>query len=198
MDIRIVDGNLVKDAEVKTSKNGSQYISLLLANNTFVNQTRTAIYFNVVSYDTRLIERELSEKKKLLKGRPIVVTGRPSENITVKDGTGYLNRNIIAISIESHGFESKKEDGSNGTYHTSAPITSVAAAVPTVEQPAVTAPSVQAPAFKTVVEQSNRYSNPTVEAPVMPSAPTPQPQATGVLPATLPGLESSADDDLPF
>ena len=197
MDIRIVDGNLVKDAEVKISKSGSKYLSFTLANNAFVNQERVAVYFNVVSYDARLIERQNSENKPFTKGKAVVVTGRPNETMTVKDGKAYLNRNIIASNIESHSFGQKKEESNDGVYHSVAPVVGV-------PQPTASVAPVQAPTYGTrVAENAPKYANPVVEAPVVV---TPQVQSVTVPSPAIPSapvpsgptLSASVDDDLPF
>jgi single-stranded DNA-binding protein len=181
MNIRIVDGNLVKDAEVKTSKSGAKYLSLVVANNSYVNHERVPVYFNVVSYDSRLIERQSGDNKPYIKGKAVVITGHPNETITVKDGKAYLNRNIVAMNIETHNFSMKKEEVNDGVYHTVAPICES----PKVAQPSASVAPVQAPVYTTkAIEPSVKYSNPVVEAPVVASP----------LPAEVGGVE----DDLPF
>lgn len=201
MDIRIVDGNLTKDAEIKTDKRGVQYLSFTLANNDYVNQERVTTYFNVVSYNNKIIERELSDKKRLTKGSPAVITGFPKENITVKDGKAYLNRYLNALNIEVHKYASNKDENNN-TYHDVAPICEA----PQVPQPTAGVAPVQAPTYSTsVVTNSARYANPVVEAP---SIPTPkvqvQPQVTPMAATPAPTASvapvgaPSVDDDLPF
>ena len=195
MDIRIVDGNLVKDAEIRTSKSGSKYLSFTLANNAFINQERVPVYFNVVSYDTRLIDRQLtSENKPFTKGKAVVVTGRPNETMTVKDGKAYLNRNLVAINIESHNFGQKKEETNDGVYHSVAPVVET----PQAPRPVASVTPVQAPVYGTSFsEPSNRYANPVVEAPTMPM---PSQVMNEIVNPTVdtPSLSPNVDDDLPF
>lgn len=189
MDIRIVDGNLVKDAEIKTSKSGTKYLSFTLANNAYVNQERIAVYFNVVSYDGRLIERQSGENKPFTKGKAVVVTGKSSENMTVRDGKAYLNRNIIAINIETHSFGQKKE--TETTYHDVAPVYES----PRAPQPVASAPSVQVPTYGSPRVNESVRANPIIDAPVIPT-PTPAPVPAPVVMASAPS--ANVDDDLPF
>lgn len=199
MDIRIVDGNLVKDAEVKIDKRGVQYLSFTLANNAFVNQKPVTTYFNVVSYSPALIEKQSGDKKTYVKGKAAVVTGHPKENITVKDGKAYLNRYLNALNIETHNFAPKKEENGtdNATYHDVAPVYQA----PQVPQATVTAPTVQAPTptFTTTAAQPSLTipdapARPVVQAPTVAVT---MPQAE-VLPSVPAGVSVNVDDDLPF
>lgn len=199
MDIRIVDGNLVKDAEIKTDKRGVQYLSFTLANNDFVNQKPVTTYFNVVSYNNKIIERESGEGRKLVKGSPAVITGFPKEQITVKDGKAYLNRYLNALNIEAHKYSSNKEGNNSNSYHDVAPLYES----PSVTQPTASVSPVQAPTYSTnVVTNSTRYPNPIVEAPsvatpqVQPQV-QPQPQVVSAA-VSAPVGAPSVDDDLPF
>ena len=90
MNIRIVDGRLTKDAEVKVSKEGKKFLSFSLANNEWVNGKEETIYFNVVSWDSHAILRQESNNF-YKKGKLVIINGRPNENMTVKNGNTYLN-----------------------------------------------------------------------------------------------------------
>ena len=125
MNIRIVDGRLTRDSEVKTnSKTGTKYLAFTLANNSFLNGKEEATYFNVVSYNDYDIERA----SKLLKGNFVYVTGRSNESITIKEGNAYLNRNIIAHNIEK-GVSVVNKETTSQSYHSVAPM------APTVNMP---------------------------------------------------------------
>lgn len=129
MDIRIVDGRLTRDAEIKKNpKNGLTFISFTLANNQYVNEQEVTTYFNVVSYN----DFYCKHPEKYLKGKHVIVNGLPSENITVKNGKTYLNRNIIAYNINP-GISTVIKETNNqiNTYHDVAPAT------PTCEVPEV-------------------------------------------------------------
>ena len=176
MDIRIVDGRLTKDAEVKTNtKTGQKFLAISLANNGFVKGVQTTTYFNVISYDQHLIQKHESENF-YTKGKLLIVSGRPSEVMTIKDNKTYLNRNILANSIEL-GYIAKQENATQSTtttYRDVAPIGNIPA--PTCEIPVVSQPQVSTP--------SVAVTSPTVNV-----VPTPAPSFNDV---------PSTDDDLPF
>ena len=188
MDIRIVDGNLVKDAEVKTNATtGAKYLSFTLANNGFAKGQKTTTYFNVVSYDNYLIKRQETENF-YTKGRLVVVTGKPNENMVVKDGQTYLNRNIVANSVELGTFVRNENQSQNNGNNVSV-YRDVAPAPPVCETPKVQAPQPQvatpivAVAPRTEVPVQAPTPAYTVETPVAPQAVT-----------NVPNVE----DDLPF
>ena len=62
MDIRIVDGRLTKDAEIKKTTNGVKYLSFTLVNNGFAKGEKVTKFFNVVSYDPYTISRQENDK----------------------------------------------------------------------------------------------------------------------------------------
>lgn len=107
MNIRIVDGRLTKDAQVKTSKEGRKYLMFTLANNTYTKGESITTYFNVVSYNDYDIKCHETDNK-FTKGKLFVVSGFPNEVMTIKDNKTYLNRNIIAHNIEA-GTSSSRE-----------------------------------------------------------------------------------------
>ena len=112
MDIRIVDGRLTKDAEVKVNQtNGKQFLSFTLANNGFSRGEQTTTFFNVVSYNKHDIDNVDNYKK----GKLVVVSGRPSEVMAIKGSNTYLNRNIIAYNIEGGTYSISKENTSQTT-----------------------------------------------------------------------------------
>lgn len=109
MDIRIVDGRLTKDAEVRLNKtNGTKFLSFTIANNGFAKGVQTTTYFNIISYN----EFDINRAESLTKGKLVVVSGRPNESITKKDDNTYLNRSIMAYNIES-GTPNQVKDTTN-------------------------------------------------------------------------------------
>lgn len=170
MDIRIVDGRLTRDAEVKTNASGTKFLSFTLANNGFAKGEQITTFFNVISYNPYDIQRQENDGF-YNKGKLVVVSGRPSESMSIKDNKTYLNRNIIANSIELGAYSINKEKPTT-TYRDVAPANG-----PMCETPQLTPPQVSAP------------------APVQPTIPQPQvntstpPQAFSV---------STDDDELPF
>lgn len=171
MDIRIVDGRLTKDAEVKTNKSGVKFLSFTLANNRFANGEQTTTYFNVVSYNPYDVQKHENDKS-YTKGKLVVVSGRPNEVMTIKDNKTYLNRNIIANSIEPGSYSVTKENGQQVTNYRDvapAPVTAESPTVPVCEAPRAPQPQVAMPTFTTASSE-------------------PQIMAT----------ETTTDDDLPF
>lgn len=166
MNIRIVDGRLTRDSEVKTnSKTGTKYLAFTIANNSFSNGKEEAIFFNVVSYNDFDIERA----SKLLKGNFVYVTGRSNENITIKDGNAYLNRNIIAHNIEK-GVSVVNKESTTQTYNSVAPMTPTPSipSTPTCEVPeiapqtvnvSIQASQIQTPVYEHTVSQNQNSSS---------------------------------------
>lgn len=141
MDIRIVDGRLVKDAEVKTNReSGNKFLSFTLANNGFSKGSQVTTFFNIISYNVHDIEHY----DRFTKGKLVVVSGRPSETMSIKENKTYLNRNIIADRIES-GTPNNVTNNQQQTYRDVAPVGSgnVNVTPVTVETPYVAQVSVQ-------------------------------------------------------
>lgn len=120
MDIRIVDGRLTRDAEVKTNHSGTKFLSFTLANNGFAKGEQITTFFNVISYNPYDIQRQENDGF-YNKGRLVIVSGRPSESMSIKDNKTYLNRNIIANSIELGAYSVNKENTATTTYKDVAP-----------------------------------------------------------------------------
>lgn len=154
MNIRIVDGRLVKDAEIRTDKKGKKFLSFVLANNQFVNKEKIATYFNVITYNNYDIEREESNKW-LKQGKFITVTGVPNENMSVKNGKTYLNRNIMADRVEFGYDPFKRENELNETQT----YRDVAPSAPIVEIPQVDTPTIASNSeLKTQIQNNSNVS----------------------------------------
>ena len=118
MDIRIVDGRLTKDAEVRVNKtNNKKFLTFTIANNGYAKGEQTTTYFNVVSYN----EFDVNRIESLTKGKLVVVTGKPNEVMTIKDNKTYLNRNIMAHNIEM-GTPSRDNTSTTTSYSDVAPV----------------------------------------------------------------------------
>ena len=147
MDIRIVDGRLTRDAEVKTNHSGTKFLSFTLANNGFAKGEQITTFFNVISYNPYDIQRQENDGF-YNKGRLVIVSGRPSESMSIKDNKTYLNRNIIANSIELGAYSVNKENTSTTTYKDVAPTPTPMCETPQAPKPQVpqpTAPTYQQP-----------------------------------------------------
>ena len=157
MKILIVDGRLTRDAEVKINKaNGAKFLTFTIANNSYANEQEITTFYNVISYN----EHDILKCDKFTKGKLLVVTGRPNESMTVKDGKTYLNRSIMAHSIESGTFNSNRENTSQATtYRDVAPATPDIQ-MPTREVPKPVMPSIQpTPTTSQYPEQKDIVNN---------------------------------------
>lgn len=168
MNIRIVDGRLTRDAEVKVNQNtGKKFLTFTLANNGFSRGSQTTTFFNVVSYNAHDIEKIEDYKK----GKLVIVTGRPDEVMTIKGNNTYLNRNIVAHNIEGTSYGAAKDNvqGQTTTYRDVAPVVATCETPQTVtvtspqvnvnETVQVQKPSMQ-PEYSSVVNQPYNYQAP--------------------------------------
>jgi single-stranded DNA-binding protein len=195
MDIRIVDGRLTKDAEVRVNKtNNKKFLTFTIANNGYAKGEQTTTYFNVVSYN----EFDVNRIESLTKGKLVVVTGKPNEVMTIKDNKTYLNRNIMAHNIEM-GTPSRDNTSTTTSYSDVAPVpgaaqtAAVSAPIPTCEVPRVNAPTVASPTVAAV-------QTPVAQAPVMPKTAAPMPVNAPTAPyqAIVNSGTPNVQDDLPF
>lgn len=205
MDIRIVDGRLTKDAEVRVNKtNNKKFLTFTIANNGYAKGEQTTTYFNVVSYN----EFDVNRIESLTKGKLVVVTGKPNEVMTIKDNKTYLNRNIMAHNIEM-GTPSRDNTSTTTSYSDVAPVpgavqpATVSAPIPTCEVPRVNAPTVAGPtvASPTVAAVQAPVAQAAVtQAPVMPKTATPMSVNAPTAPyqASVYGETPNVQDDLPF
>lgn len=201
MNIRVVDGRLTKDAEIKVNRTtGTKFLSFTLANNDFIKGQEVQTYFNVITHDPFVINKHETENF-YTRGKLVVVTGRPNENMTVSNGKTYLNRNIIAYSIE-RGTLSRSErqvpEGETAVYRDVAPV----AAAPVCEAPRVPQPQAVAPSVAPVAPATPvapQVATPRAEIPV--AAPQ-TPVYTTEVPVAAPQVTANnvpnVDDDLPF
>lgn len=184
MNIRIVDGRLVRDAVIKTDKNGEKFLTFVLANNQFVNKEKVATFFNVITYNSYDIKRE--EVNKVLKqGKFITVTGTPNENMSVKEGKTYLNRNIMADRID-FTFDGVKQDGEKTETQV---YRDVAPSAPQVNLPKVETPQVNTPK----ITDLNNFPNQSVDTVTADITTKIETKVTGSTPIT-----AFDEDELPF
>ena len=182
MDIRIVDGRLTRDAEVKVNKTtGSKFLTFTIANNGFMKGEQITTFFNVVSYNDYDIERLDS----FTKGTLVVVSGRPNEVMAIRDNKTYLNRNIMAHSIEKGTPNIVREQQSQQTvYRDVAPVAA------TCETPqVVTAPKVESPQILNTKREQIISQTYTAQINV--------PQQSNI-DTTVYNNSNQTDDDLPF
>lgn len=123
----IITGNLTKDAEVKTTENGRNYVLLQLAENVYQRDTEGKIIKNEEGHYETLQTMYYSifvnenggalTASNLQKGQAIKVIGKAKINI-VKDKNGY-DQNIIdrvtAYSIDTDPFKKLEESAEMAT-----------------------------------------------------------------------------------
>lgn len=97
-------GNLGKDAEVRTSSNGSEYCYFSVAVNTRTNGEKSVMWFTVFLND-------IGRKDLLTKGKKVCVVGDYSDDIF----QGGITRNIRATYLELVGGEMKEENAGSIT-----------------------------------------------------------------------------------
>lgn len=215
MDIRIVDGRLGKDAEIKTNQQGTEYLSFTLANNSYVRGKEETKWFNILSFEPRIIALHRTHNL-FVKGKAVAVTGQSDESISTKNNNIYLNRTIVANRIDLMSFGSAEKTQQNGTLQGTVnnvpqqaePARPVPpAGVPTCEVPPVPMPQapqpMTAPAPQVApapMPQAQPMMPPTPQVapapmPQMPTMPSPAPQAN-----TMAGgaMNFTPEDDLPF
>jgi single-strand DNA-binding protein len=105
MRIILVDGRLGRDAELKTSPNGRNYVSFSLANNSHVKNVDKTSWYEVLCFDQNTINKRLEYLKK---GKYIFVCGRYDVTPYVaKDGSLRLNEQIVADRLDFISIGSK-------------------------------------------------------------------------------------------
>ena len=198
MDIRIVDGHLTRDAEIKTNKGtGAKFLTFTIVNNGFMRGAQTTTYFNVISYN----EHDMKRVDNLKKGRMIIVSGRPNESIGIKDNQTYLNRNIMAHSIDFASPTIVKSDTAIAKHEPEAhpQVNTSPVLVPTCEVARVAAPTVNAPTVEvpsiTSPGQLQGQIKPQVTPQVTPVSITP-PEVYQASTGNIPQIAEV--DDLPF
>ena len=166
MNIRIVDGRLTKDAQVKVGKEGKKFLMFTLANNSFSKGETVTTYFNVVSYNDYDVKCHENDNK-FSKGKLFVVSGFPNEVMTIKDNKTYLNRNIIAHNIEPGTPSSKENSTQTTTYHDVAPATTPVYETPSVDTPVVETPATPVFSVSTPVAETPISKTPIAETPIV-------------------------------
>ena len=141
MKIITFDGRLGRDATVHTAKNGRQFISFTVANNSYSGGQQRVDWFDVVCYDPYVIE---NSTKYLTKGTFVIITGTINSTINVRGNDMFINHNVNAINIDRprfgrpQGEEQAKEaepqvsvyTASTSTYKAEAPSAPVSVPTP--------------------------------------------------------------------
>lgn len=98
----IVNGRVVNDAQLKTGKNGAEYLTFRFANNEFgekdANGNPLTVWYTVNINTPRLFRL----KDYIVKGKPLNIIGHYMDRLYLneKAGTYEIGRTIIAESID--------------------------------------------------------------------------------------------------
>lgn len=85
-------GNLVGDAEVKSGKDGKEFVSFRVAVNEGSGEDKKTTYFDISYVKSGLLQY-------LTKGQAVYVSGRLSLSAVSKDDKAYLNAYVSAKDI---------------------------------------------------------------------------------------------------
>lgn len=111
----IVNGNLVKDMEVKPYGKGNILASFTIANNERVGQEETTSFINCVMFGEKRIE---ALQKYLVKGCKVLVTGRLQiENYQDSEGYSRKYTSVVVDNLEIEKFVNDEEDNKNSKYN---------------------------------------------------------------------------------
>ena len=113
MKILSFDGHLAKDAEIKTTQKGTQYLSFRVGNTTYVKGENKTDWIDVASFNVNDITAKGPYMKK---GSHVFVVGTPDTTVNPgKDGRLYVNTSVFADRIEFISSGKKDKEGENGT-----------------------------------------------------------------------------------
>ena len=97
-------GNIVTDAEVKTSQSGNEFVAFRVAVNEYMGDEKKTTYFDV-SYAKNNVLPYLKA------GQRVYISGKPSLGASLgKDGKAYHNAHIYARDLELLGSSAAKEN----------------------------------------------------------------------------------------
>lgn len=86
-------GNLVADAEIRTGKDGNEFISFRVAVNDYHGEEKRATYYDVSYRKSEVI-------KHLKAGLRVFVSGRLSISTVVKEVKTYQNNYVFASDVD--------------------------------------------------------------------------------------------------
>ena len=97
-------GNIVTDAEVKTSQSGNEFVAFRVAVNEYMGDEKKTTFFDV-SYAKNNVLPYLKA------GQRVYISGKPSLGASLgKDGKAYHNAHIYARDLELLGSSQSKEN----------------------------------------------------------------------------------------
>ena len=112
-----VNGNLVKDMEVRQYGKDNIMATFTIANNERVGQEEKATFINCVMFGEKRIE---ALQKYLVKGCKVLITGRLQvENYKDKDGNYKNFTSVVVNNLEIEKFVNVEEDNKKSKYNRS-------------------------------------------------------------------------------
>ena len=110
-----VNGNLVKDLEVKTYGKDGILGSFTIANNERVGQNEVSSFINCTMFGEKRIE---ALQKYLVKGCKVLITGRLQiENYQDSEGYSRKYTSVVVDNLEIEKFINDEEDNKNSKYN---------------------------------------------------------------------------------
>lgn len=94
-------GNIVADAELKTGKDGREFISFRVAVNEGNGEEKKTTYYDVTYVKSGVLQY-------LKKGQSVFVSGRLSLAVALKDDKAFLNAYVSAKDIDLCGYPAKE------------------------------------------------------------------------------------------
>ena len=98
-----IHGRLVRDPELKTSKNGNEYCNFTVAVDSFNGKEKETDFFDCTAFGKKAV----ALNKFMEKGKEIVVTGSMRSSKSEKDG---VKRTYWGIMMDDFGFCGGKGD----------------------------------------------------------------------------------------
>lgn len=113
MKILTFDGYLAKDAEIKSTQKGTQFLSFRVGNTTFVMGENKTEWIDVTSFN---VNDMTSMAPYLKKGSRVFIIGIPNTTVNPgKDGRLYVNTSVRATHMEFISGGSKKDKDEEGS-----------------------------------------------------------------------------------
>ena len=110
-----VNGNLVKDLEVKTYGKDGILAKFTIANNERIGQNEVTSFINCTMFGEKRIE---ALQKYLVKGCKVLITGRLQiENYQDNEGNYKSFTNVVVDNLEIEKFINDEEDNKKSKYN---------------------------------------------------------------------------------
>ena len=110
-----VNGNLVKDLEVKTYGKDGILAKFTIANNERIGQNEVTSFINCTMFGEKRIE---ALQKYLVKGCKVLITGRLQiENYQDNEGDYKSFTNVVVDNLEIEKFVNDEEDNKKSKYN---------------------------------------------------------------------------------